>query len=116
PNRWFVLFCAAFIAVFGALQWVTHTRLIDNAKVVGEDVFTWIWLDRNVCSTAQLTEGKVLKMNANDAVVEVSGQQTVSPFDTTKKVTMKPATSPCKATLSFYRSGKFWKLGKVELQ
>jgi len=122
PNKWFVLFCAIFIAIFAALSYVTKLRLEAFAKANAVEIFTWVWADRNLCSAATITEAKVLKMNANDAVVEVSGEQTVAPWDVKllSKAELaqpggKPETTACKAILTVYRNQNNWALGKVEL-
>ena len=81
PNRWFVLFCAAFILIFALLQYVSTTRLQLRAKLEGEKIFNWSWQDRNLVSAAKITEEKILKRNETSAEVEVVGQQVISPLD-----------------------------------
>lgn len=115
PNKWFVLFCAVFIGIFASLQWVITTHLSSVAKTYGEDIYSWVWLERNLCSSADMTDAKILKRSENDAVVQVSGEQTLCPFDD-KKPSDKGVKSPCRATLTFYRLNNDWRLGKVELQ
>jgi hypothetical protein len=116
PNKWFVLFCALFIGIFFTLQWVISTRIQTKAKEVGEDIFTWIWVDKNLCASADMTDAKILKRDANDAVVEVSGTQTVCPYGEKSPAGANVQTSKCKAILTFYRQQNDWALGKVELE
>jgi hypothetical protein len=116
PNKWFVLFCALFIVVFATLRWVVDTRVQSTAKAVGEDIYSWVWRDKNVCSTADMTEARILKRDENQAVVEVSGEQTLAPFDGSEKSEVKACKSPCKVTLTFYKLQNDWRLGRVELQ
>lgn len=115
PNKWFVLFCAVFIGIFASLNFVITTRLASEAKQYGVDIFSWVWLDKNLCATADMTDAKVLKRGENDAVVEVSGEQVVSPFEDNKP-TDKGVKNSCKAILTFYRFNNDWKLGRVELE
>src|SRR5215475_14175430 len=82
PNKWFVLFCAMFIGVFLLLRFVSGEVLTDVAKRCGAEVFTWNWEDRNLASRVDVKNVKILKSNATDAVVEVSGEQYLLPFDT----------------------------------
>jgi len=116
PNRWLVLFCAVFIAIVATLQFVINSRLQATARNFGDDIFTWVWLDKNICAKAYMTDAKILHRSENDAVVQVSGEQSLGAFDGSKPCTLQTCTSPCKATLTFYRYGNNWELGKVELQ
>jgi len=116
PNKWLVLFCAVFIAIVGTLQWVINSRLQATAKNYGDEIFSWVWLDRNVCAKADMTDAKVLHRSENDAVVQVSGEQTLGAFDGSLPCNLKNYTGPCQATLTFYRLQNRWELGKVELQ
>jgi hypothetical protein len=116
PNKWFVLFCALFIGVYATLNWVISARIQARAKTVGEDIFTWVWLDKNVCSSADMSEAHVLKRDENSTTVEVSGEQTVGPFDGSKSCAVTPGKAHCQAVLTFYKSQNEWQLGRVELQ
>jgi hypothetical protein len=116
PSKWFVLFCALFIAVFVALQFVVTTRLETVAEKVGEDIFTWVWFDKNLCSSADMNRAKVIKLNPNDAIVEISGEQTLCPFDEKLPSQWKTEKNSCRAVLTFYKLRNGWALGKVELE
>jgi hypothetical protein len=87
-----------------------------SAKAFGEDIYSWVWLDKNVCSSADMTDAKILHQNSNDAVVEVSGEQTFGPFDSSKPCALPAGKSQCKAVLTFYRLQNDWRLGRVEFQ
>lgn len=116
PNRWFVGFCALFIAIFVSLQWVINTRLQTYAEKVGENVFTWIWPDHNLMSATKITGTKILKRNETSAIVEVSGDQTISPFDPKTAGKNESEQSKVKAILTFYRIKNDWRLGTVEFE
>jgi hypothetical protein len=133
PNRWFVLFCGVFIGVFALLQFVITVRLEAVAKNVGTHVFSWVWREKNLSSNANMTQAKVLHRSANDAVVEVSGEQWIaalakpqgnepdksssSPGDRSAPMKLNQGEkSECKAVLTFYKQQNQWRLGKVELK
>lgn len=117
PNKWFVLFCAAFIAVFALLQYVISTRLQTEAKEQADAIYTWVWPDENLRSNARISDARVVKRTDKDAVVEVTGVQTLSPFeDLGKKIAVdeKSGKNQIKAILTFYKMKNEWVLGKVE--
>ena len=117
PNKWLVLFCAVFVAIYATLNWVINSRLQATAKIYGDDIFSWVWMDKNVCAKADMSEAKVLQRSDTAAVVEVTGEQVVGPFDGSRPFPMKASSSVvCKAKLTFYKLKDGWELGKVELQ
>jgi hypothetical protein len=119
PNKWFVLFCTVFIGIFVGLQYVIRERVETAAKQIGEQVFTWDWQDKNICSRARMSKAKIIKLTENDAVIQLSGEQEFSPLERAKPNPAKPETldhSPCQATLTFYKQQNNWVLGRVELQ
>jgi hypothetical protein len=114
PNKWFVGFCAMLILVFVLLQVVQYARLSDMAKIIGTDIFTWGWPDKNISSSCQITDAKVLSKTHTDAVVEIKGKQVLSAEEI--KPDTKSETTECSAVLTLYRVNDRWELGKVELK
>ena len=116
PNRWFVGFCALLILAFGALKVVADMHLAEIASNVGKDIYSWEWQDVN--STISAVHSRVLRRDANDAVVEVSGHQ-ILVAKVGESPTMEKESSQetdVKAVLTFYRRNSRWELGKVELK
>ena len=136
PNRWFVLFCALLIVIWGALKLVGDMNLAQEATVVAEDLFTWSWTagdislasagnaapsveTKSVRSSIQGIKAQVIKRDAHEATVEVKGTQMLQKYDNNSN---GPSTASAeqkeqaKATLTFYRLNNDWELGKVELK
>lgn len=117
PNKWFVGFCALLIMVVATLKIVGDMRLAEDASVFGEDVFTWEWPERGLSSRVTSMKGHVLKRDANEAVVEVSGHQIVANLGPDHKIEKETVIEPdVQATLTFYKRNGKWELGKVELK
>ncbi len=115
PNKWFVGFCALLIVVFGALKVVGDMRLAEIASEAGKDVFIWDWPTKGLSSKVMAMKSHVVRRDANDAVVEVSGHQIVS--KTLNGAQAEPdLETDVNATLTFYRRNSQWELGKVELK
>lgn len=105
-NKWFVFFCGLFVLVWLALQTVSNQRIVEIAKLDAQSVFSWQWQDMGWGEAADITEAKVLKLTKFDAKVRIVGKQrAISPDGQTEKLV---------ATLTFYRQGKNWILGRVE--
>jgi|SRR5271170_5486924 len=118
PNKWFVAFCGLLVVVWASLQWVINMRIADEAKAVGQEIFTWSWASCHWRSTAQMTRADVLRRSATDAIVKVQGRQVL----TIKGNGLQGANAggrsevvDCSATLTFYRLSNHWQLAKVEL-
>lgn len=116
PNKWFVAFCALLIVVWGALQLIINMRVTDEAKQIGELIFTWSWKGLDCQSSAQITGAEVLKRTATDAIVKIRGKQVLTCITADQGNARKPQEVDCTATLTFYRSSSNWVLGKVELE
>ena len=114
PNKWFVMFCAILIAVFVLLQSVSNMRVLDGAKAVARDLFTWQWDDCD--ASVDITDASVLKKTETDAVVQVKGRQSLRFAPPDNKMGSKERAADVTATLTFYKSQNDWFLGKVELQ
>ena len=124
PNRWFVLFCALLILVWGALRIVADIRLCESAKAFGQIIFTWNWPDLALQSEVESINAQVLRRGAHDAVVTVTGRQVISklplPDEQSKvdqtTIEQSATKTDLKAELTFYRLQDRWELGKVELK
>jgi len=118
PNKWFVIFCALLVAVWGGLQLVANMRLADEAKQEASQIFTWDWPTLNCFSKADVTDATVVRRTDSDAIVKVSGKQVVTTAPPNTPVDFKTARSDVvdvNVTLTFYRSSNQWVLGKVEI-
>lgn len=121
PGKWLVLFCGVFILLYGVLQYVSNTRLKQEATIVGATIFTWSWPGGNFESQAKITDANVVQKGSNDAVVKVKGTQVYKDLGgpENKVVAAKTETVDCSATLHFYRMSNknkdYWVLGKVEI-
>lgn len=104
-NKWFVFFCGFFVLVWLALQTVTNQRIVEIAKMQATLVFSWQWPDMGWGEEADITEAKVLKLTKTDAKVRIVGRQ---------KEIGGTGVDDLTATLTFYREGKNWILGRVE--
>lgn len=113
PNKWFVAFCGLLVLVFAGLQFVMNMRIADEAKAIGEHIFTWSWPDRHWSSTAEITRADVVQRSGTDAIVKIQGRQVLSGSGSGSA---GQEIVDCGATLTFYRSSNNWVLGRVELQ
>ncbi len=117
PNRWFVLFCALLIVVWGALKIVADMHLAEQGRARAVEVFTWSWtIDPQKRSRVESISAKVLARNSNDATVEVTGTQLLQ--KSVNNGEQAPGTSEkakVRAVLTFYRLNNQWELGKVEI-
>lgn len=119
PNKWFVAFCGLLVLVFLSLKWVINTRIADEAKEIGQEIFTWSWDSQHWKSSAEMTGAEVLRVTDTDAIVKVQGKQVLTQLGGDgQSVAGAPKSEvvDCSATLTFYKSSNKWKLGKVELQ
>lgn len=111
PNRWFVMFCALLIVVWGALKYVGDMRLAEHAQLIAQkNIFEWRWPALNTNATVRSLKAHVVRRDGTDAVVEVTGRQLISTAGGAPKI------SDCKAVLTFYRLQDQWRLGRVELE
>ncbi len=117
PNRWFVLFCALLVAVWLGLQAVVNLRVADEAKLVGQRIFTWSWPGRHWASRAEITAAEVLRRSGTDAIVKIKGRQVLTRPHAADggDAAMSSVTTDVSATLTFYKASNNWVLGKVEL-
>ena len=116
PNRWFVLFCALLIVVWGALKIVADMHLAEQGKARAAEVFTWTWtVDPQRTSRVESVSAKVLGRNANDATVEVTGTQLLQKSVNNGDAPGMPEKAKVRAVLTFYRLNNQWELGKVEI-
>lgn len=122
--------CGVFLVVWVSLQFLSTMRLQEEAKEIGTSVFSWNWPGEDWQSAAQMMEAEIVHRTDNDAVVRVSGKQTLtkktndggeknsaSPLDISKP---RSETVDCSVTLTLYRQGTGqagyqWVLGRVEL-
>lgn len=126
PSRWFVLFCAILIVMWGALQVVATMRLQETAKLVAVEIFSWHW-PSGIEAKATIDDVKVLKRTETEAIVRVSGKEQIQEEQIQNNCVKSPAcvsgqnglrneSIECKALLTFYRAGKRWLLARVEFQ
>ncbi|MBI1269671.1 hypothetical protein GC174_04480 [bacterium] len=124
PNRWFVLFCGLLILVWGALRIVADVRLCEQAKLVGESIFTYSWPELSLRSEVESIKAQIVRRGSHDAVVTVTGTQVLSDplksgIQSGKEKTQSgqsASSAELNAVLTFYRSEDRWELGKVELK
>ncbi|HEY9679460.1 MAG TPA: hypothetical protein V6C76_15740 [Drouetiella sp.] len=112
PNKWFVGFCGILIVVFLSLQYVSRARLLDLAQAWAAEIYTYDWPGANLHSSAKMTKADLVKKTESDAVIKVSGKQSL---DVTGAAP-KHSETECGAQLTFYKHNNEWVLGKVELQ
>lgn len=118
PSKWFVLFCGVLVLVWAFLQLVSNLRVADEAKIQASKIYSWQWPEKNLKSSAEITDATVVRRTDTDAIVKVNGRQTLqSMIAGTVQGVSKEASEvvDCSATLTFYRSSNNWVLGKVEL-
>lgn len=108
-NKWFILFCALLIVTFGTLKVVGDMRICEEANFLARTMFSWEWPELKANATVDSIRTKVLEHTANDAIVEVSGNQSIATNGATTNGTFL-------ANLSFYKQQNKWILGKVELK
>ncbi len=118
PNKWFVVFCGLLVVTWACLQWVVQQRIVDEAKTVGQKIFSWSWSDK-WRSTVRITRAEVVRRSATDAIVKIEGRQALVAVRSDSQERQTPEKLErvdCSALLTFYRMGNRWFLGKVELQ
>ena len=115
PNRFFLFFCLALVLVWFSLQMVIHMHLTNMAKIDGERIYCWSWPSKNIRSTGQIYETKILSRGKDDAVIKVLAKQIIL-FNNVNGFGQKNTTSICEATLTYYRANNNWFLGKVVLE
>lgn len=112
PNKWFVAFCGILIVVFVSLQYVSRMRLQHLAEAWGAEIYTWNWPGADLHSSAKMTKVDIVKKSESDAVIRVTGMQSLDQSGSSQK----HSETECSALLNFYKSNNDWVLGKVELQ
>ncbi len=115
PNKWFVAFCGLLIVVFFSLQYVSTLRLQSLAQAWGAQIFTWDWPGQELHSRAKITKAELVKKTESDAILKVTGTQTLERAGAAD-VAQQHTETECGALLTFYKSNNDWVLGKVELQ
>jgi hypothetical protein len=116
PNRVFVYFCAALVAVWAGLQIVSNQLLSALAERDGKSILGWSWPDLSVSEQVDSVHTEVVSRSGTDAVVKVSGQQTLrKSLDDGKTYKEVGKPTECSATLRYYHNNKSWILGGVEL-
>ena len=131
PGKWLVVFCALFLVVWFGLQHVSNKRLIEEAKLIGNTIFSWTWPGQWQ-SDAEITDVSVVQKTDKDAVVVIKGTQRLSyPADAGHSTKAAQGESQnkeekvnCSATLSFYKMSSenpetkkiedYWVLGQVD--
>lgn len=118
PNRWFVLFCALLVLVWGVLQLVSNMRLADEAKLAGRHIFTWDWPGLGWSSRVEISDTILVHRSDTDAIVRIKGKQLVT--SSRSAAHRGPDREnlealDLEATLTFYRLSNDWVLGRVEL-
>lgn len=112
-----VSFCAIFIVTWIALQTVSNMRLESEAQMLGSNIFSWNWPGENCQSRSEITEASIVKKTDNDAIVKISGKQTLTvhpPGDSLDNSPGRSETVDCSAVLTLYRQSNHWVLGRVE--
>ncbi|MBX9770529.1 MAG: hypothetical protein K2X29_04120 [Candidatus Obscuribacterales bacterium] len=104
-NKWFVFFCGFFVLIWLAQQTVINQRMIEIAKLQAQPIFSWQWQDMGWAEEADISEAKVLKLTKAEAKVRIVGRQ---------KELVGSGVNDLAATLTFYREGRNWILGRVE--
>ena len=125
PNKWFVLFCALLILVWGGYQLVANMRIANEAKLIGQDIFTWDWPELGWSSNGLITDATVVRRNDTDAIVKIKGKQLIRSLRSgaqaakdsqqSSGTTTPDQVMEANATLTFYRLSNNWVLGRVEL-
>jgi hypothetical protein len=116
PNRVFVYFCAALVAIWACLQLVSNQLLAALAERDGKSILGWSWPDLNLTEQVDSLHTEVVSRSATDAVVKVSGQQILrKTLDDGKTFQEVGKPTECSATLRYYHNNKYWVLGGVEL-
>ena len=120
PSKWLVLFCAVFLVVWGAAQYLLEGTLKEVAQHYAASIFTWDWPGDGWQSRVEITGTQVIRRTDHDAIVKVQGKQHLTQAQSDGKLDGSEAVD-CAAILTFYgkRNDKNvlqWQLGEVELQ
>jgi hypothetical protein len=116
PNRIFVLFCAALVAIWASLQVVSNQLLSTLAERDAKSIMDWSWPDLKLSANVDSIRAEVTSRSATEARVKVSARQILRialDDGTSYKEVGKP--TECSATLRYYRNNQHWILGGVEL-
>jgi hypothetical protein len=115
-NRVFVFFCAALVAIWLALQFVSNSLLSALAERDGRSVFDWHWPDLKLISKVNSLHAEVLSKSPTEAVVKVTGKQILEKTAADRK-TLREVGKPTdvSATLTYYHNDRAWILGRVDL-
>jgi len=116
PNRIFVLFCAALVAIWACLQFVSNQLLSAMAERDGKAIMGWTWPQLKLAERVNSVHAQVISRSGTDAVVKVSAQQTLEKL-LDDGISYQDVGKPtdCSATLRYYHNNKSWILGGVEL-
>lgn len=117
--------CGVFLLVWISLQFLSAMRLQEEAKLIAGDIYSWSW-PGDWQSTGEMTDAAIVRRTDNDAVVKVSGKQTLkfkgnNPGEKSiDSASGRSETVDCSVTLTLYRQGTKqagykWVLGRVEL-
>ncbi|MDR3614242.1 MAG: hypothetical protein P4L53_11820 [Candidatus Obscuribacterales bacterium] len=115
PSKWFVLFCAILVLIFGALQMVANMRLQETARFEGERLFSWQWAGLG-SSTGTIDHSEIIKKTDTDAIVRVKGIEKVALASANSNEAKAAESVACSAVLTFYRKDSEWMLGKVQFE
>lgn len=113
-----VSFCTVFLLSWILLQTVSNMRLEAEAQLIGESLFAWSWPSQSWQSKAEITQASIVRKSDNDAIIKISGKQTISSPEAPGALDnspTQPQTVDCSATLTLYKESGKWILGRVEL-
>ena len=77
-NKFFIGFCALLVVIVFASNYLRDERIKEQAKVIGQQAGEWSWPAQGVSTTIDDISARILKLNDNDAEVEVHGKQKVA--------------------------------------
>lgn len=116
PGRSLLLFALLFLAVWAGLQYVIDLRLTTQAKLDGQRILNWSWPSENIRAKANILNTEVVKRTDNDAVVKIKAHQIIEHIKNgTALIGGAGKDNDCQAILTYYKTNRFWYLGKVEM-
>ncbi len=89
-------------------------RLENEAELIGDAIFSWDW-PGDWKSTGEMTKATIIRKTDKDAIIKVSGKQTLNLLDSKQQnPNGKSETVDCSALLTLYLQNGRWVLGRVE--